>query len=67
MREMSSNVRNIYLNYYNGSKEVHMRQTQPIRIRLEIKEELKKMKTHPRETYDDVISRLIEEYKKSRK
>jgi hypothetical protein len=30
------------------------------------KEELKKLKVHPRETYDDVIKRLIEEYRRRR-
>jgi hypothetical protein len=41
--------------------------TEPIRIRKENKEELKRLKIHPRETYDDVLSRLIDEYKKCRK
>jgi predicted CopG family antitoxin len=27
---------------------------------------LKKLKVHPRETYDDVIKRLIEEYRRRR-
>ncbi|GAB6284951.1 MAG: hypothetical protein STSR0009_11510 [Methanoregula sp.] len=31
----------------------------PIRIRKETKESLTKFRTHPRETYDQVISRLI--------
>jgi len=31
----------------------------PIRIRKETKESLTKFRTHPRETYDEVISRLI--------
>jgi len=35
----------------------------PIRIRKETVEELKKLKIHYRETYDDVIKRLIEYYK----
>ena len=30
------------------------------------KEELKKLKVHPRETYDDVVKRLIEEYRRRR-
>ena len=38
--------------------------TEPIRVRKETKEELNKLKIHPRETYDDVITRLIEEYKR---
>ncbi|MFP3172175.1 MAG: hypothetical protein RXQ79_03935 [Acidilobus sp.] len=38
--------------------------TEPIRVRKETKEELNKLKVHPRETYDDVITRLIEEYKR---
>ena len=38
--------------------------TEPIRVRRETKEELNKLKVHPRETYDDVITRLIEEYKR---
>jgi len=38
--------------------------TEPIRIGKDTKEELKKLKVHPRETYDDVIKRLIEECKK---
>jgi predicted CopG family antitoxin len=37
----------------------------PIRIRKETVEELKKLKIHYRETYDDVIRRLIEYYKNS--
>jgi predicted CopG family antitoxin len=40
--------------------------TEPIRIGKDTKEELKRLKIHPRETYDDVIKRLIEEYKRSR-
>jgi len=40
--------------------------TEPIRVRKETKEELNKLKVHPRETYDDVITRLIEEYKRCR-
>ena len=42
-----------------------MYETQPIRIRLEIKEELKKLKANPKETYDEVLTRIIDEYKKS--
>jgi hypothetical protein len=38
--------------------------TEPIRVRKETKEELNRLKVHPRETYDDVITRLIEEYKR---
>jgi len=38
--------------------------TEPIRVRKETKEELNKLKIHYRETYDDVITRLIEEYKR---
>ena len=38
--------------------------TEPIRVGKDTKEELKKLKIHPRETYDDVIRRLIEVYKK---
>jgi len=38
--------------------------TEPIRMSKDVKEELKKLKTHPRETYDDVVRRLIETYKK---
>jgi hypothetical protein len=29
-----------------------------------MEEEPKKLKTHPKETYDDVVRRLIETYKK---
>jgi len=32
----------------------------PIRIRKETKELLTKFRTHPRETYDEVITRLME-------
>ncbi len=32
----------------------------PIRIRKETKESLTKFRTHPRETYDEVINRLME-------
>ena len=39
--------------------------TEPIRIGKDTKEELKKLKVHPRETYD-VIKRLIEEYRRRR-
>jgi len=39
---------------------------EPIRIGKDTKEELKNLKIHPRETYDDVIKRLIEEYKRRR-
>ena len=38
--------------------------TEPIRVRRETKEELNRLKVHPRETYDDVITRLIEECKR---
>jgi len=38
--------------------------TEPIRVRKETKEELNRLKVHPRETYDDVITRLIEEYRR---
>jgi predicted CopG family antitoxin len=34
------------------------------RLLSETKEELNKLKVHPRETYDDVITRLIEEYRR---
>jgi predicted CopG family antitoxin len=43
-----------------------MATTEPIRIGRDTKEELKRLKVHPRETYDDVIKRLIEEYKRCR-
>ena len=39
--------------------------TIPIRIRKETVEELKRLKLHPRETYDDVIRRLIANMKTS--
>ncbi len=32
----------------------------PIRIRKDTKESLMKFRTHPRESYDDVITRLME-------
>lgn len=35
-----------------------------IRIGRGTKEELERLKVHPRETYDDVIRRLIEAYRK---
>jgi predicted CopG family antitoxin len=35
----------------------------PIRIKRETIEDLKRLKFHPRETYDDVIKRLIEAWK----
>lgn len=35
----------------------------PIRIKKDTVEELKKLKIHPRETYDDVIRRLIQKLK----
>ncbi|GGP21280.1 hypothetical protein GCM10007981_12450 [Thermocladium modestius] len=38
--------------------------TEPIRVSREVKEELRGLKVHPRETYDDVIRRLIEVYRK---
>jgi predicted CopG family antitoxin len=38
--------------------------TEPIRVSRDMKEMLKKLKTHPRETYDDVVRRLVETYKK---
>ena len=38
--------------------------TEPVRIGRDTKEELKRLKVHPRETYDDVIRRLIEAYRK---
>lgn len=34
-------------------------ETIPIRIRKETKESLTKFRTHPRETYDEVIARLM--------
>jgi len=36
--------------------------TEPIRVGRDTKEKLKRAKIHPRETYDDVIKRLIEVY-----
>jgi len=41
-----------------------MTATEPIRIGKDTKEELNKLKIHPRETYDDVIKRIIDEYKR---
>jgi len=38
--------------------------TEPIRVGRDTKEELRRLKIHPRETYDDVIKRLIEEHKR---
>jgi len=38
---------------------------EPVRIGKDTKEELKKLKVHPRETYD-VIERLIEEHRRRR-
>jgi len=35
----------------------------PIRIKKDTIEELKRLKIHPRETYDDVIKRLIATWK----
>ena len=37
-----------------------------IKVSRETKEELDKLKIHQRETYDDVVRRLIEAYKKSK-
>ena len=44
-----------------------MKATEPIRIGKDTKEELNRLKVHPRETYDDVIKRLIETYKECKK
>ena len=44
-----------------------MKATEPIRIGKDTKEELNRLKVHPRETYDDVIKRLIEAYKECKK
>lgn len=38
----------------------------PIRLRKDTVEELKKLKVHHRETYDDVVRRLIEAWKAKR-
>ena len=38
--------------------------TEPIRVGRDTKEGLRRLKIHPRETYDDVIKRLIEEHKR---
>jgi len=35
-----------------------------IRIKPDTKKALEELKVHPRETYDDVIRRLIDEWKK---
>jgi predicted CopG family antitoxin len=37
-----------------------------IRVSEETYESLKKIKVHPRETWDEVVRRLLEAYKKSR-
>ncbi len=34
-----------------------------IRLRRSTREELRRLKTHPRETYDDVIRRLLNEWR----
>lgn len=36
--------------------------TESVRLSREKKEKLKKLKTHPRETYDYVVRRLVEFY-----
>ncbi len=36
-----------------------------IKIKEETKQLLDKLKVHPRQSYDEIIRRLIEEYKKS--
>ena len=38
--------------------------TESVRIRRDTKEELRRLNIHPRETYGDVIRRLIEAYRK---
>jgi predicted CopG family antitoxin len=39
--------------------------TKSVRLGEDVIETLKQLKIHPRETYDDVIRRLIEAWKKS--
>jgi len=38
-----------------------------IKVSKKVKEELDSMKVHPRETYEDIIKRLIEAYRKGEK
>lgn len=40
-----------------------MRETIVIKIGKDVKEELEALKVHPRETYEDVIRRLIQAWK----
>ena len=35
----------------------------PVRIKKDTIEELKRLKVHPRETYEDVIKRMIQAWK----
>lgn len=42
-----------------------MVKTKSVRLGEDVIETLKQLKIHPRETYDDVIRRLIEAWKKS--
>jgi predicted CopG family antitoxin len=39
--------------------------TKSVRLGEDVIETLKQLKIHPRETYDDVVRRLIEAWKKS--
>lgn len=41
-----------------------MVKTKSIRLGTDTIEHLKQLKTHPRETYDDVVRRLIEAWRK---
>jgi hypothetical protein len=40
-----------------------MPKTYPVRIGVDIIQELQRLKVHRRETYDDVIRRIFEEWK----
>ena len=44
-----------------------MKKTSVIRIDVELKKQLDALKEHPRETYEDVIRRLVEKWKTKRR
>jgi hypothetical protein len=39
------------------------RKSKPVRLWFDTIDELKRLKVHPRETYDDVVKRLIKAWK----
>jgi len=57
---------NTTTNYSGSLRELAVVEKTSVKLRKDVLEQLRKLKIHPRETYEDVIRRLLNEHEKKK-